>query len=134
MNYTELKKKEEDRISSVPIVWAFSDAQLKEGAESKGLEVTELRAIGAGGYMRPQDKHLLDEAFEQNEKEREEWLKDPKNLEEAFRYELSNHEYCFTYDDVKAWVAVGLSMKNSTPEQRQVFVTARDSYLSSVVW
>lgn len=106
----------------------------RDNAREKGIEVTELRAIGAGGYMRPQDKHLLDEAYAQNEAEREEWLKDPDNLVVAFKYELANHEYCVTYDDAMAWAAVGLSMKDSTKAQLEAFVKARELYLGSVIY
>jgi len=133
MLYSELKKQEQDRISSVPIVWGFSDQQIRDSAESKGFEITELKPIGAGGYMRPQDKHLLDEAYAENERIRNEWLQDPKNLQHAFEYELANHEYCISYDDIEVWVAVGLSKVNSTKEQREVYAKAVELYLASVV-
>jgi hypothetical protein len=132
MTYTELEKKAEERISSVPIVWGFSDEQIREGAKKLGFEVTELKAIGAGGYMRPQDKHLLDKAYDDSYAERQEWMKDLKNLQYAFEYELANHEYCITYDDAETWRAVGISMKDSTKEQREAFVRARELYLAAV--
>jgi hypothetical protein len=132
MHYTELKKKEEERINNVPIVWGFSDKQIRDNAKEKNIEVTELKPIGAGGYMRPQDRHLLNEALELNKKEREEWLKN--NLQQAFEYEMANHEYCISYDDVEVWIAVGLSLKNSTQEQREIYNKARDLYLGSVIY
>ena len=130
MTYTELNKQAEERISALPIVWGFSDKQIREGAESKGIAVTDLRAIGAGGYVSVHHRKLVASAFSLNMKERDLWLLDMKNLEEAFLYELGNHEFCITYDDVAVWEAVGVSLDDHTVEQMDAYLSARRTYLS----
>ena len=130
MTYIELNKQAEERISALPIVWGFSDKQIRENAEAKGIAVTDLRAIGAGGYISIHDRKLVASAFSLNMKERDLWLLDMKNLEEAFLYELGNHEFCITYNDVEVWEAVGVSLEDHTVEQMDAYLSARRTYLS----
>jgi len=130
MTYQELNKSAEDRISALPIVWGFSDQQIRDNAKAKGIEVTDLRAIGAGGYVSIHHRKVVAQAFSLNMKERDLWLLDMKNLEEAFLYELGNHEFCITYDDQAVWEAVGVSLEDHTVEQMDAYLAARRVYLS----
>ena len=135
MKYSELEAAAEKRISSVPMFFAFSNEQFAEGLKKLGVDdPKELVSIIGGGYIKKTDKHLLEEAYEENMKERKEFLADPKQLHEAFLYELGNHEHCITGNDVEVWCAVGASVKDSTPEQRKIFVEAKEEYYASVVY
>lgn len=134
MNYTELNKNAEDRISNCPIFFAFSDKQFAEGCKKLSVEVPkeELTSIGGGGFIKKTDTHIFKKAIEDNEKERKEFFMDMRNLQDAFKYELGNHEYCITGDDQETWEAVGLDWEDNTQEQRQAYVTAKEHYFASV--
>jgi hypothetical protein len=133
MTYQDLNEKASERISSVPIFWAFNKSQFEEGCKKLGVQVPEeeLNSTGAGGFIKKTDVSLWNDALEANEKAREEFLNDMNNLEDAFTYELGNHEYIITYNDAEAWQAVGLSLVESTKEQREAFCVARTNYLAS---
>lgn len=136
MNYQELSKVLQARIDELPVFFAFSDSQFDEGCKRLGVlePKSELTSIGAGGFMKKSDRHLMTEAFRLNREERDAWISDPENLKQAFEYELGNYEYCYSEDDEQIFEAVGLDIKESTPEQRTIFVAARNNYLNSVEW
>ena len=136
MTYREMCTTNEKRISDVPLFFAFSPEQFKEGCDKQGVTdpSTELYEIPGGGFIKKTDDHLLKAAIAENDKDRADFLSTKEGLISAFRYELGNHEYCITYDDMEPWVAVGLSYKNSTEVQREAFIEARTQYLDSVEW
>ena len=138
MNYAMLSCSAQERFNNLPIIFifAFSKEQfaekLAEGCKSIGVTdpKTELSSIGGGGYIKRTDLHLFRDVCDANEKERNEFLSDMNNLEEAFLYELGNHEYCITYNDAETWEAVGLDPKTATLEQQGAYADARSEYLS----
>jgi hypothetical protein len=132
MNYAMLSCNAQERFNNLPIIFAFSKKQFAEGCESIGVTdpKTELSDIGGGGFIKRTDLNLLRDVCDANEKERNEFLSDMNNLEEAFRYELGNHEYCITYNDVETWEAVGLDPETATKEQLGAYSEARSDYLS----
>ena len=61
--------------------------------------------------------------------ERSEFLADPANLKSALVYELSNHEYCITYDHSSALSALGLRSSELSSDQWDILKDAKTKYL-----
>ena len=133
MEYSELTAKAQKRVEALPMMFAFSNEQFEEGCKKLGVSLQdakkELTSIGGGGFMKTADVPLLEQAYSRNEQERKQLLDSRPGLKSAFIYELGNHEYCITYDDAETWSAVGLSIKNATPFQVEVYNEARTEYL-----
>lgn len=128
-SYYKLKRKHSDRINDFPLRFAFSNKQLKKVIDELGPPET-LVSIGGGGYMRKSDRKAFDELWETNEKEMVEAMKDDGFMEEAIRYELSNHEYCITGDPTETIEILDLDMKDE--RVGRIFEKARRGYLNTV--
>jgi hypothetical protein len=113
MKWTELKDAGSKRINAFPIGFAFSQKQFEDVKIKLGVTDTNdlCRTIG-GGIIRKTDLPALKELLAAIEKEREDWLKIDENLIDALRYELGNHEFCYTGDTSDALDAVGVSMND----------------------
>ena len=133
MRYSELKNRQRKELNAFPMGFAFTEQQLQKELERLNTTKDNCVGVGAGGFIRSEDKEAFFSMFERHNKEMIEAMEDDSFLRSAIVYELGNHEYCITYNDAEAWEAVGLSMEKSTPEQRKAFVNAREEYLSSVV-
>jgi hypothetical protein len=113
--YLEMKKQHEEEFNNFPIAWAFNKEQFNEGMAKLGLEPTDLNSIvsvfGGGFIRRENSKDLLKMMARQE-------IELYKNIEEdtdgtgfAFEmlnYELSNHEYNYTWDEQPTLDALGL--------------------------
>lgn len=104
--YSELKKRHQNRINALPLMFAFSQQQFKEGMARWGLtekDTDKIYKLGAtGGFYQRKDSTLIFSAFEQNEQEMAAAIAaDPDGtgfIKDMFLYEIANHEYCITYD------------------------------------
>ena len=137
MNYIQFKQKREKSISDLPLCFAFSNLQLEEAMKDLGLNISEtdqIISIGGGGIIRKSDQHLIKEAFENNEKEFSELMKDDVFFTDALRYELGNHEYCISYDPEPALESLNLTMKQISADERmrKLFVIAKEKYFEGV--
>lgn len=95
MKYRKYKEQRQKAFNALPIFYAFSRDQFKELMEAHGQRETDtdkLICIGGGGYMMKADEHLLDE-FLENDNLAELMEEDPEFAEDAFYYEMGNHEY-----------------------------------------
>ena len=73
--------------------------------EKLGLKETDtdkIISIGAGGYMKKSDEKAFDDILARHEAERKEAVNNDTDgtgyILDMFSYELSNHEYCYTWD------------------------------------
>ena len=115
--YVEMKKRHEERINALPLMFAFSDKQFKEGMERWGLtenDTDKIYKLGStGGFYQRKDSTLIFSTFEQNENEMNEAIKaDPDGtgfIKDMFLYELANHEYCITHDLEPTLAALNLT-------------------------
>ena len=131
MNYKELRDLNSKEFNAFPMIFAYSDKQLKKGKKELGVKDNkDLLSIGGGGIIRKSDKEayakLTDELFT---RERD-FLKDKDNLLEALIYELGNHEYCITGDKTDALLSLSLDIKTMTDEQVGVLKQAIKIYWS----
>ena len=134
--YLELRQKHQDEMNSFPIFFAFSQSQFKKGMEKLGLsedDTDKIYSLGGGGYYRRTDAEALREMFERHEKERKENLSNEQYAYEMFLYELSNHEYCITFDLDETLDAcdITLNMLNDNEMLAEALRRAEKDYLAS---
>lgn len=116
--YMELKNRQRKEIENFPMFFAFSESQFSEGMEKLGLksgETGEIYSIGGGGYIRKKDWENFEEMFKRHSGELQEEIKKDLNgygfIYDMFNYELSNHEYCYTYDISDTLEVLNLNME-----------------------
>ena len=115
--YVEMKKRHEERINALPLMFAFSDKQFKEGMERWGLtenDTDKIYKLGStGGFYQRKDSTLIFSTFEQNENEMNEAILADYDgtgfIKDMFLYELANHEYCITHDLEPTLAALNLT-------------------------
>jgi hypothetical protein len=94
--------------------FAFSNEQLVEGLKKLGLtlaDTSKITSIGAGGYMLKDRVETFKKMLADFDKDMKQLRKDRKELLEALKYELMNHEYCITYDPTEALNKLGLTIE-----------------------
>lgn len=103
--YAEMKKRQQERVNALPLMFAFSQQQFNEGMEKLGLEPTDthlITSIGAGGFIRKADLAHFHDTMEALSIEAQAAIDEDTDgtgfIKDMFLYELANHEYCITYD------------------------------------
>ena len=101
----EMDRIHRDESSAFPIVWAFSKADLIEGAQKVwniDLESMErppkLIAIGGGGYILKEHRDAYLEMLKQHSEERKLMASSFKELVATIRSAMFNREYSYTLD------------------------------------
>lgn len=107
MTYRELKDRQQKEIDSFPMMWAFSEKQLKEGMEKLGVkDKGELKAIAPSGFVRKTDYKALWDLIHRHQQELKDEIEADKTGEgfiyDMFYTELANHEYSYTGDPTEA--------------------------------
>lgn len=95
MNYREYKEVKQKGFNDLPIFFAFGRTQFKEAMEERGLtekDTDKIYGLGAGGYCLRSDAPLIREWFSKKD-ELPELMKDYDFAEDAFFYEMQNHEF-----------------------------------------
>lgn len=128
--YTDFKKEIQAKIDAFPFIFAFSNQQLEEGKQKLGItDNNQLLSIGSGGFIRKIDKQAYFDLMNSHDKALTDFLKDPEQLKDAFKYELSNHEYIITGDFRDTLESLGLDHKEMTDEQRAILIEARNEHV-----
>jgi len=138
--YKELSNRHEQEFGSLPIFYAFSNKQFLEGLESLGLKDTDhalVVRIGSGGYARITDSKMILSVAQRHIDEFQGAIDADTTTGEGFIFqmfnaELSNHEYCYTFDvtdtlrscglteqEVKASPALSHGLKLAKSQQRE---------------
>ena len=127
MKYLKLKEKHQKEINDFPFGFAFSNEQFKDMMKKFGLkekDTDKIYSLGAGGYIRKTDSEAMHNMFKRHREEIENEIKNDKDgtgfIYEMFRYELSNHEYCVTYDIEPTLDALGLTLDEINKHQNLV--------------
>ena len=132
MNYGDFKKKTSEELNAFTkkyCFWAFGRDQLNAKLQELGITEEEMRQkyVGFYGGAILADKVKDYEALsDKHFKQLKEYLKDEKFAYSAFRYELSNHEYGYTYDEAPALRALCLTARDVSENEtlRRAFVKA----------
>lgn len=127
MKYLKLKEKQQKEINDFPFGFAFSNEQFKDMMKKFGLkekDTDKIYSLGAGSYIRKSDSEAMEQMFARHRKEIENEIQNDKDgsgfIYEMFRYELSNHEYCVTYDIEPTLDALGLTLDEINKHQNLV--------------
>ena len=124
--YAEMKERQQQRINALPLMFAFSQKQFKEGMERWGLtenDTDKIYKLGStGGFYRREDSQLIFSTFEESANEMSDAIRaDPDGtgfIKDMFLYELANHEYCITYDLEPTRAALNLSEDDVQNDER----------------
>jgi len=123
--YLELKEKHSKEVNIFPMMFAFSQKQFDEGMEKLGLnkdDTKQIVSIGAGGFIKKTDSELLDKMFEEQSKERKVAIEndiDGTNfVKDMFKYELNNHEYCYTRGTQDTLNALGYTIEEIRADKK----------------
>ena len=127
MKYLKLKEKHQKEINDFPFGFAFSNEQFKDMMKKFGLkekDTDKIYSIGTGGYIKKTDSEAMHNMFKRHREEMENEIQNDKDgtgfIYEMFRYELSNHEYCVTYDIEPTLDALGLTLDEINKHQNLV--------------
>jgi len=127
MKYLKLKEKHQKEVNDFPFGFAFSNEQFKDMMKKIGLkekDTDKIYSLGAGSYIRKSDSEAMEQMFARHRKEIENEIQNDKDgsgfIYEMFRYELSNHEYCVTYDIEPTLDALGLTLDKINENQNLV--------------
>lgn len=94
-HYKELKDLRQQEFNNLPVFYAFGRDQFRQAMEERGLKETDTDKIyslpGGGFYLKTDARKIRD--FFLNPNPVLEHMKDPAFAEEAFLYEMANHEY-----------------------------------------
>lgn len=95
MTYKEYREKEQAEVNALPIFWAFSDAQFKKAMEERGLtenDTDKIYRFPGGGFYLKSDAQIIRDYFNRPN-QLDELMKSVVFAEDAFYYEMANHEY-----------------------------------------
>ena len=122
MTYAEYRKQEQAEFDALPIFLAFSDEQLERAMNERGLTLQNTDKIyrfGRNGFYLKTDDEIIKKFVNRPDRLRDLMENEPGFAEDAFYYEMENHEYsinwqgdydvcsCFgrcKYDDAKDYV------------------------------
>lgn len=96
--YLDLMKRHQQELTDFPIAYAFSEQQLEEALKKLGAKKHEcVTYLGMGDVMKRSDVPAFKEMMKRHKEETLELIKDKKVAEEAFLYEMDNHEYAINW-------------------------------------
>lgn len=100
LNYYDLLEKQREEISNFPIAYAFNEKQLEEALKKLGAEKSEcVTVMGAGDILKRKDVPRFLAMLERHTKEVQDALQEDEEwAENAFLYEMDNHEYAINMD------------------------------------
>ena len=118
MTYQEYKKMAQKKFDDLPIFFAFSNKQLFEALEARGLtkdDTDKIYRLGdTGGFYLKSDAEIIRAYFnkDKNDQTLRDLMRDHDFAVSAFRYEMDNHEYAINYYQGD-WEVVGCFSKVS---------------------
>lgn len=100
MNYHELQEAHRKELDEFPIAYAFNKKQLEEALAKLGATKDEVVSLfGHGDIVRKADAQSYIDMLERHVRELHDHLKrDEEWAENAFLYEMDNHEYAINMD------------------------------------
>lgn len=95
MTYKEYREQRQSEFNNLPIFYAFSAEQFGEAMEKRGLtpnDTDKIYSLGMGGYYLKSDAEKVRAWFKTPDPIHE-LMENPAFAEDAFYYEMGNHEY-----------------------------------------
>lgn len=130
--YLDLQKRQREDLDNFPIAYAFNEQQLAEALKKLGAKKEECVTVwGAGDIVKKTDVPALKAMLKRHIKEVHELLKNEQDAEEAFLYEMDNHEYSINWtgdEDVMACFYVDYK-KLDEMGLRDAYLRARNKHM-----
>lgn len=96
--YLKLQEKQRKDLEEFPIAYAFNEEQLQQALEKLGAKKEECVTLwNCGDIMKKVDVPAFKEMMKRHREEIYELLKNEQDAEEAFLYEMDNHEYAINW-------------------------------------
>lgn len=95
MTYQEYKEQRQNEFNNLPIFYAFSNEQLEKAMNERGLtlhDTDKIYSIGNGGFYLRSDADKVRDQINKPDLIKE-LMENPDFAEDAFYYEMGNHEY-----------------------------------------
>lgn len=110
--YLTLKKEYQQAVDKLDFLVAFKSEDFQEIMRLKQLH-RKLYGVGWGCYCTEQTYEKLDELTKKLEGAIQKHIdnKDSKWIQDAIYYEMSNHEYPYSYDDEEVLKPLGLTLE-----------------------
>ena len=138
--YLHLQEKHRKELSEFPIAYAFNNKQLEEALEKLGANSTDecVTVIGHGDIVKKEDAPKFVAMLKRHSKEVHELLQSDENIaEEAFLYEMDNHEYAINWDgdaDVLAAFAMDEEDLTTMNLERAYLRARKQHYKNATEW
>jgi hypothetical protein len=141
IKYLEIRQENQKRFNEFSknfIYWifAFSSKEFDDQLKEYNLTKDDIISIGAGGFIKKEHKDLYLELLKNIKRNNafQQIKHDDIEVKKAFIYELSNHEYCVTYDVNDALEALGITEEEIQKDARlkKLLKEAINEYLESV--
>ena len=92
MNYREYKDARQEAFNEVPMFFAFSNEQFNKAMQERGYtDESKIVRVPNGGFIHKDELPKLKAWIDGDNLD--ELMKDPDFAEDAFYYEMGNHEY-----------------------------------------
>lgn len=112
--YLDMMKRQQQELTDFPIAYAFNEKQLEEALEKLGATKEECCTyLNMGDVMKKTDVPAFKAMLKRHTEELQNAMKNEQFAEEAFRYEMDNHEYAINWsgdDDVLAALCLDKQM------------------------
>lgn len=97
--YLELQERQRKELEEFPIAYAFNEEQHEQALEKLSATKEECVTIwNCGDILKKSDVPAFKEMLKRHREELHEFLLgDKKDVEEAFLYEMDNHEYAINW-------------------------------------
>lgn len=123
--YLDMMKRQQQELTDFPIAYAFNEKQLEEALEKLGATKEECCTyLNMGDVMKKTDVPAFKAMLKRHTEELQNAMKNEQFAEEAFRYEMDNHEYAINwsgdddgtvkYNDVNRSYCVSIHDSNNT--------------------
>jgi len=134
ITYAQLKANQQKEVDNFPFMFAFGREQFDEMLKKNNVTVSDICSIGCGGYIRKTDFKAMHDMFDRHTAELAEARKQNKFLKEAILNEMSNHEYCVTYDREEVLNACGITEDDfqKNEDVHKAWNAAKKNYMLAV--
>ena len=138
--YLNLQEQHRKELSEFPIAYAFNNEQLKEALEKLGANSTDecVTVIGHGDIVKKEDAPKFVAMLKRHSTEIHELLQSDETIaEEAFLYEMDNHEYAINWDgdaDVLAAFAMDEEDLTTMNLERAYLRARKQHYKNATEW
>lgn len=138
--YKQMKERHEKEYSECfnalkPLVfYAFGRDQQNDAIAAytaAGGKMDELTSAGAGLFGSHDEIKKLFDICERHDDEIAEALTNREFAKSAFIYEMRNHEYIYSYNDMDVLHALGLDERKLNDDMRDCYAEARSEYINA---